>query len=223
MVFFNLLSRYVVYVLIKTSFVFPVVMYTCNHWLYCNNKNNDHTYLFHSINIWAATWDFKQYGACDQQRLRPACAVLSEPLLVTWIFYDYYATDGTSFGVSKLKRRQHRIVWVYSCQNATLLEITCRGSFVLYVWRCLITWPNDPVFKQPPLDLTNIRHKLLWSLSCAIPERFFRGSPTFFFFVLDEVIQIPLKAGHHRSASETPFQWRSAGVPMMAQHWKLAR
>ena len=70
---------------------------------------------------WAATWDFQQCGMCDQQRLRPACAyslclcqmsrdmrfptmwyvrpakaqtslricaVWSEPLLVTWIFYD---------------------------------------------------------------------------------------------------------------------------------------
>ena len=25
---------------------------------------------------------------------------------------------------------QHRLVWVYTCQNATLLEITCHGSFV---------------------------------------------------------------------------------------------
>ena len=53
-------------------------------------------------------------------------AVWSEPLLVTRILYDY--TDWTSFGVSKLKRRLHRLIWVYTCQNATVLEITCRGS-----------------------------------------------------------------------------------------------
>ena len=40
--------------------------------------------------IWAVTWDFQQYGMCDQQsqislRIR---ADLSEPLLVTWIFYE---------------------------------------------------------------------------------------------------------------------------------------
>ena len=29
---------------------------------------------------------------------------------------------------SKLKRGLHRLVWVYTCQNATLLEITCGGS-----------------------------------------------------------------------------------------------
>ena len=28
----------------------------------------------------------------------------------------------------KLKRRLHRLLWVYTCQNATLLEITCHGS-----------------------------------------------------------------------------------------------
>ena len=37
-----------------------------------------------------------------------------------------------SFGVSKLKRRLHRLVCVYICQNATLLEITCHGSINFY-------------------------------------------------------------------------------------------
>ena len=35
----------------------------------------------------------------------------------------------TSFGGSKLNRRLHRLICVYTCQNATLFEITCRGSF----------------------------------------------------------------------------------------------
>ena len=35
-------------------------------------------------------------------------------------------------------------------------------------------------------------------------------------------IQIPLKAGHHQHASETPFKWCFVGVPMMAQHWMLS-
>ena len=55
-------------------------------------------------------------------------AILSEPLLVAWIFYDPEATDWTSFGVSKLKMRLHRLVWVYTCQDVTFLEITCHGS-----------------------------------------------------------------------------------------------
>ena len=55
-------------------------------------------------------------------------AVWSEPLLVAWIFYECYVTDRTSFGFFKIERRLHRLVLVYTCQNATLLEITCHGS-----------------------------------------------------------------------------------------------
>ena len=45
---------------------------------------------------------------------------------------------------------------------------------------------------------------------CADPESFLRGDPNLIFcFVLKlmrtERIKIPLKADHHRSASETPF------------------
>ena len=58
-------------------------------------------------------------------------AVWSEPLLVAWIFYECEATKWTSFGVSKLKSRLHRLVCVYTCQNATLLEITCQGSIII--------------------------------------------------------------------------------------------
>ena len=54
------------------------------------------------------------------------------------------------------------------------------------------------------------------TISCADPESFFRGGPTF--FLDNEWIKIPLKSGHHRPASETPFKWRFAGVAMMAQH-----
>ena len=59
------------------------------------------------------------------------CAVWSVPLLVAWIFYNCLATDGIAFGLSKLKRRLHMLVWVYTCQNALLLEITCHGSYML--------------------------------------------------------------------------------------------
>ena len=62
-------------------------------------------------------------------------AVWSEPLLVAWILYDSYATDWTSFGVSKLKMMLHGLIWVYTCQNTTLLEITCHGSHVILISR----------------------------------------------------------------------------------------
>ena len=38
-----------------------------------------------------------------------------------------------------------------------------------------------------------------------------------FSFFRGERIHTSLKAGHHRPASEAPFKWRFAGVPMMAQ------
>ena len=60
-------------------------------------------------------------------------AVWSEPLLVAWVFSNCKATGWTPFGVSKLKRRLHRLVWVYTCQNATLLEILCHGSVLHFV------------------------------------------------------------------------------------------
>ena len=67
--------------------------------------------------------------AKSQTSLRK-CAVWSEPLLVACIFYECLATDWTTFGVSKLKRRLHRLVWVHTCQNATMLEITCHSSII---------------------------------------------------------------------------------------------
>ena len=61
--------------------------------------------------------------------------------------------------------------------------------------------------------------------ACADTESFANGGPTLTFFcVRGGRIQMALKAGHHRPASETPFKfkWRFAGGPMMAQHKKLA-
>ena len=72
-------------------------------------------------------WYVRPAKAQTSLRIR---AVWSESLLhvVAWLFYDCYATDWTYFGVSKLKRRLHRLVWVYTCQNTTLLELICRSS-----------------------------------------------------------------------------------------------
>ena len=51
----------------------------------------------------------------------------SEPLLVAWIFYEYWTTDRTSFGVSKLKRMLHRLVWVIVGNHMSRL---------ICVWKC---------------------------------------------------------------------------------------
>ena len=72
---------------------------------------------------------WKKISKKNKKKLEPCvCAGWSEPLLVAWIFYECQVIDRTSFGVFKLKRRLHRLVWVYTRQNATLLEMACRGS-----------------------------------------------------------------------------------------------
>ena len=53
----------------------------------------------------------------------------SDPLHVAWIFNECYTTDRTSFIASKLKRRLHRLIYIYTCRNTTLLEITCQDSY----------------------------------------------------------------------------------------------
>ena len=60
--------------------------------------------------------------------------------------------------------------------------------------------------------------------ACADPESFARGVQLWRGFSDNEGerIQIPLKLGHHRPASETPFKWRLAGGQIMAEHWMLA-
>ena len=74
------------------------------------------------------------------------------------------------------------------------------------------------LYFRPIALVSSIRYNLV----CADPETFVRGGTTLttfcFFFMLmrGEMIQIPLKAGKHRPASETPFQWRFAGVQMIA-------
>ena len=102
----------------------------------------EHTQFRSSKEKKTLLYEPQHWISCNQQRLRPACpyadsyicAVWSEPLLVTWIFYEYLATDRTSFGVSKLKRRLHMLIWVNTCQNATLLEITCHGSIMAAIF-----------------------------------------------------------------------------------------
>ena len=100
--------------------------------------------------------------------------------------------------VSKLKRRLQRLVWVCTCQVATLLEITCRGSIILFKrgdlnsfwnikpfvnWRewgipaCVTEcdWMSDfPVFwpKYPRSSYRSFSNVLLlWILFCYLCSR----------------------------------------------------
>ena len=50
-------------------------------------------------------------------------------------------------------------------------------------------------------------------IACADPESFARGGAT----MTMNIKLKALKAGHHRPARETPFNWIFGGGPMMAQ------
>ena len=91
--------------------------------------------LFTSYNkIWATEWDFQQCGICDQQSLRSAFAYGQSDQSLCWLLeYSMIIKLLTEHRVSKLKRRRHWLVWVYTCQNATLLEITYPGSIMYWV------------------------------------------------------------------------------------------
>ena len=78
------------------------------------------------------------------------CVVWSEPLLVPCLFYQCWTTDWTSFWVSKFKRRLNRLVWVYTCQNATMLGITRHGSYA-FPSGSIIT-KNSPVPRTYTVD-----------------------------------------------------------------------
>ena len=101
----------------KTGFLMSTPLVILRHLSY-------NIYIFGLHNL-ASAWDFQQFGMCDQQRLSLIRAFANR-LNILWVLSYWW----TSFGVSKLKRSLHRLVWVYTCQNATLLEITCRGSFL---------------------------------------------------------------------------------------------
>ena len=94
---------------------------------------------------WGMAWDFQQCGMCDQQRLRPLVQpahtrslirAFASRLISLWLL-SYWLNI---FGVSKLRRSLHRLVWVYTYQNATLLEITCHSSYVFGAQNNRLIW-----------------------------------------------------------------------------------
>ena len=79
-------------------------------------------------------------------------AVWSELLLVALIFYEWYSTYWISFEVSKHYRRLHRIVWVYTCQTATLVEIKCHDSYVV---KCVSTSAVITASVKPGIEIVH--------------------------------------------------------------------
>ena len=87
-----------------------------------NPKHMSHDMRFTTM------WYVRQAKAQTSLRIR---AVWSAPLLVAWIFYDCSAACRTALGVSELNRRLCMLVWLCSCENTTLLEITYHGPYAL--------------------------------------------------------------------------------------------
>ena len=96
----------------------------------------------------------------------------------------------------------HMLVWVYTCQNATLLEITCHGSFKHRVVTCLSS-------SQPCTTETSLVSYSKEQEHARIQIFFQRGSN---FFLVNEWIQISLKSGHHRPATDN-------GVSLVCRWW----
>ena len=81
------------------------------------------------FDVWAVTWYFQHVvfatskASNQPAHTRSLIGGFAGPLNILGVL-SYW----TSFGVSKLNSMLHRLVWVYTSQYATLLEITCRGS-----------------------------------------------------------------------------------------------
>ena len=103
-------------------------------------------------------------------------AVWSEPLLVASIICK--AADWTEFGVSKLKRGLHRLVWVYTSKNVTMMEITCHSSYTLSLFEdkdcdippiacCRVDVAicnfslTLPIFSLVPISCSFLKHTLI--------------------------------------------------------------
>ena len=107
-----------------------------------------------SNNVVCATSKASDQPAHTRSLIRVfACRLASLWLLSYWL---------NTFGVSKLKRRLQRLVWVYTCQNVKLLEISCRGSNLMSVLtgkRCQLSYCQDvPVY--------GFRTRILRELTC---------------------------------------------------------
>ena len=97
---------------------------------------------------WAKTWDFNNFvcatsKASDQPaHTHSLIRAFASCLNILWVL-SYWPNI---IWISKLKRRLHRLVWDFTCQNATLLEITCHGSYISFIWSN--RWMKSEIIKD---------------------------------------------------------------------------
>ena len=112
-----------------------------------------------------------------------------------------------------------------SALYCNLTAFVSKRSLELFLSAHLKVSDYDQEMSQSQLQINTFHREIgdteQIQLPCADSESFFRCGPTlttFFFQLMRGVrIQVPIYAGHHRTDSETPFKWRFAGVPLMAQ------
>ena len=85
-------------------------------------------------------------------------------------------------------------------------------------------WQSDIYSTNMGVYILQNERDNLYNKHARIQKVLSEGVQSLTFFLVDEGrrIQIPLQVGHHWPASETPFKWRFAGVPMMTEHLMLA-
>ena len=71
-------------------------------------------------------------GSDQPAHTRSLIGAIASRLNILWVL-SYWPNITWSLYA---KRRLHRLIWVYTCQNATLLEITCRGSYCFWCQSC---------------------------------------------------------------------------------------
>ena len=103
--------------------------------------------------------------------------------------------DRTPFGASKLKRRLHR-----ARLRLNLSKCHIVGNHMSRLIATAFQPSHARIKKVLPEGVQHWRFSSWWD---------------------GEKIEMPLKVGHHRPASETPLKWRFAGVPIVALHWML--
>ena len=115
--------------------------------------------------IWSTSWQNQQCA------VRPAktqislgiCQVWSESSLCPWRKLGSLATHWTHIEDSDQTGRMPRLMWVFAVRIATLLVLSCRGSYILY----FCSWNSYGV---PLLDsvLSGMRSNVL--SKCKISE-----------------------------------------------------
>ena len=72
-------------------------------------------------------------------------------LTILWLL-SYWLKK--TFGVSYLRRRLHRLIWVYTFKNDTLLKITCHSSYSIMLH---FIWVLNTVCRSPHLWVSRIQ------------------------------------------------------------------